>query len=108
MGHVALEHIAYHLHRNRVGLQAGTVAAAPIAMRVAAHRPLAATGLALHAGPDAFDDAGPLELGEDPQHLEHHASRWGGGVERLRQGAEGNPRCLEFLDQRSQLAEVAR
>ena len=45
--------------------------------------PAAPGGLSLHAGDHPVDDGGPLELGEDPEHLDHHPSRRARRVERL-------------------------
>jgi hypothetical protein len=64
-----------------------------------ADRPLAACGLALQARHDAVDDRGPLELGEDAEHLHHHPARGSGGVERLGRRAEGDARLVELLQQ---------
>ncbi|MBF6556311.1 MAG: hypothetical protein IVW52_09085 [Acidimicrobiales bacterium] len=36
--------------------------------------PLASGRFALHAGDDSVDDRGALKLGEDTEHLDHHAT----------------------------------
>lgn len=107
VGDVALEDVAQHLHRGRVRSQAGTVRSAAVAVWIAADGPLAAARLALHAGIDAADDRCPLELGEDPQHLEHHPARQICRVERLGHRTEGDTGLLQLLDQRGELSKVA-
>ena len=53
-------------------------------------------------------DGCALELGEDAEHLEHHAPGWGGGIERLGQRLKGDARPFELLDEYRQLTEIAR
>ena len=106
--HVTLEDVRDDLGRSAIGRQARTVRPTAVAVGVAAHGPLPAAGLALHAGGDAFDDRRPLELGEDAQHLDHHPSGRGGGLEGLGHRLEGDPGVLQLLDQGRELAEVAR
>lgn len=106
MRDVPVEDVAHDPGGPRVGSQAGATGAAVVAIRVAAHRPFPAAGLALHASADALDDRSPLELGEDAQHLEHHPPRRGGGIERLGQRLESDPRAFQLLDQDRQLAKV--
>ncbi|HEX4754879.1 MAG TPA: hypothetical protein VH661_03885 [Candidatus Dormibacteraeota bacterium] len=55
----------------------------PIAEGPTTHGPAAARRLALHAGDDAVDNGGALELGEDAEHLHHHPAGRCGRVERL-------------------------
>src|SRR5215472_6218877 len=64
--------------------------------------PAAASGLALQAGDHAVDDGGPLELGEDAEHLDHHATGWAAGVERLGGGAEDDAGAIEVVQDLSQ------
>ena len=60
------------------------VVVATVAEREAPGRPLAFLGAAFEAGGDAVDDRRMLELGDYRQHLQHHPTRRGAGVERLR------------------------
>src|SRR5579859_3800261 len=105
---VAGEHIAHDLGSTEVRRQAWAVGTAPIAIRVAAHCPFTTARLALHPGADALDKRGPLELGEDAEHLNQHPAGGGGGVERLFHRLKGDPLGGELLDQDRQLPEVAR
>src|SRR5215467_4065915 len=70
--------------------------------------PAAASGLALHAGDHAVDDGGPLELGEDAEHLDHHATGWAAGVEGLGGGAEDGSGAVEVVQDLGQAAHRAR
>jgi hypothetical protein len=72
------------------------VAGDPVADRRRAGHPAALARFAFHAGGDPFDDRGAFELGEDAEHLHHHASGGAGGVERLGGRAEGDARFVEF------------
>ncbi|MCL5884237.1 MAG: hypothetical protein M1377_02640 [Deltaproteobacteria bacterium] len=48
-----------------------------------------------------------LELGEDPQHLEHHLPGGVGGVERLGDALERDAVLRELVDHHSELADLA-
>jgi hypothetical protein len=50
--------------------------------------PFAAGGFAFRPGDDPIDDGGPFELREHAEHLHHHPTRSGRGVERFRRAAE--------------------
>nr|WP_262324441.1 hypothetical protein [Acidiferrimicrobium sp. IK] len=66
--------------------------------------PLAAGGFAFHAGDDPVDDGRPFELGEHAEHLDHHPSGWGGGVERLGGRTERHTGGVERFEQAGQTA----
>jgi hypothetical protein len=78
-----------------------------VAVGPVADGPLAAGGLAFHAADDAVDDGGALELGDHAQHLDQHAAGGGGGVERLRRAAEGDPGIVQLVQDLCQPADGA-
>jgi len=61
--------------------------------------PAAPGYFSLHAGDHPVDDGGPLELGEHPEHLNHHPTRSRGGVEGLGGRPEGHPSTVQVLQQ---------
>ena len=75
VGDVPVEDISHDLGGRWVGGKTWRIRAAMVAIRVATDRPLPTTHLALHAGADALDDRGPLELGEDGRRRYHPSSR---------------------------------
>ena len=60
------------------------VVVATVAERETPRRPLTFLSTAFDPGGDPVDDRRMLELGEYRQHLQHHPTRRGAGVERLR------------------------
>ena len=61
-------------------------------------------GLAIGAGTlepsvDAADDHRPLELGEDPAHLEHGLSRWRRGVQGLLVEVQANACPMDLSEE---------
>ena len=75
--------------RSFVGVWFEVVAVDAVAVGRRAGCPAAFGGFAFHAGDDAVDDGGAFELGEHAEHLDHHPSGGGGGVERF----GGGPEC---------------
>jgi hypothetical protein len=47
----------------------------PVAEGMASAAPATLRGFPFHAGDHPVDDGGPLELGEHPEHLDHHPPR---------------------------------
>ncbi|MBV9282899.1 MAG: hypothetical protein JOZ41_22725 [Chloroflexi bacterium] len=60
--------------------------------------PASAGSLAFHAGDDAVDDRGPLELCEHTEELHEHAPGGGGGVDGLGGRPERHAGLVEFLE----------
>src|ERR1700682_113899 len=60
--------------------------------------PLAGCCLAFHACDGAVDQGGPLELGEDAEHLHHHSAGGCGRVERFRGLPEGDMGSVQLLE----------
>jgi hypothetical protein len=62
---------------------------------------------ALDAAGHAVNDRGVLELGEHAEHLQHHSSRCGAGVEWLCRGAQGHVELVQLLGDPGELAHLA-
>ena len=71
-------------------------------------KPLAARRLALHSSDHSIDQSRAFELGEHAEHLDHHATRGGAGVERLSCGAEADACVVEFLQDLGQSSDRPR
>ena len=91
------------LGREAPGLRIDVIAEGP-----GATAPAAPGCLALHAGDHPVDDGGPLELGEHPEHLDHHPPRRRRRVEGLGRRAEGNPGSVEIFQELGEAAHRAR
>lgn len=76
-------------------------------MRPEPAAPLTAGGFAFHAVDDAGDNGGALELGKHREHLDHHATGRGGGVERLGGRAERDAGGVEAGEYVGQSADRA-
>lgn len=73
-----------------------------------AAQPLAPGGFALHPRDHPVDQRGPLELGKDAEHLNHHPAGRGPGVEGLGRRAEVDSDLVQLLQQLSQTSDRAR
>ncbi len=105
---VPLEDLADDRRGGRIDRRPDDAIELAVAEGIGADRPAAELGFALHADVDALDDARPLELGEDAEHLHHHPARRSRGFERLGRRAEGDPGLVQLLDQGGKLADAAR
>jgi hypothetical protein len=90
-----------------VDLQVAGCGVDAVAEGSGAAAPFAAGGFSFHPGDDPIDDGGPFELGEHAEHLHHHPTRSGRGVERFRRAAERHPSGVELFEQRGEAANRA-
>ena len=106
--HVAVEDRHHDRRLGVVDLQSALAFHGPVSDGLVSAAPAPLGGLALHAGDDPVDDGGPLELGEHPEHLDHHATGGGLGVEGLGGRSEGHAGGVEVLDDLGQAPDAAR
>jgi len=102
--HVAVEHDRHERSLVRLGRQEPGGGVDVVAERPRPSAPGAASRLSLHAGDHPVHDGGPLELGEDAEHLDHHPSRRRRGVEGLGCGAEGDSSGVEVFQELGEAA----
>jgi len=102
-----VEDLLHDRRFGRLGFEVAAVGVVAVAEGDGAAGPLAAGGLAFHAGDDALDDGRAFELGEHAEHLHHHPARRGGGVERLGRGAEEHCGVVELFQDLGEAADGA-
>jgi hypothetical protein len=104
---VQIEHTPHDGRLDWVGDKHALLVREEVAEGWAAAEPAPLLGPSFDAGADAVDDGGVFELGEHGQHLQHHPTRRGAGVERLGRRAQHDVEGVEFFGELSELPDFA-